>query len=203
MKRAAVVMSLIGLAAFAAGCLHNTPPRIDLGSLGTVGIVGFTSAAKGNLAAYADRIFLEILLKSQPQARIKELGLEPDVLREVGASRMNPETLQAIGRRYGVDAVLLGTLDVSDVQPRIDLASLLVASISVSAEVEATMSARLLGARDGTTFWTDSAHERRNVAYVSVFKSGDIFFDARDPERAYGSLVRALVSRTTRDFRWR
>lgn len=203
MKKAAVVISLVGLAAFAAGCFHGNPPRVDLGRRGPIGLVGFRSQAKGNITAYADRVFLEALLEAQPRARIKELGPEEDLLREVGAGRMNPEALEAIGRRYGVDAVLVGTLDLSDIRPKINLATLLVASISVSAEVDAKMSARLLDTRDGTTFWSDSARDRRTIAQVSVFKGGGIFFDARDPEQAYGALIRALVARTTRDFRWR
>jgi hypothetical protein len=38
-----------------------------------------------------------------------------------------------------------------------------------------------------------------------VFGGGDFAFDADDPERAYGSLVDALVAHVTRDFRstWR
>jgi hypothetical protein len=40
-----------------------------------------------------------------------------------------------------------------------------------------------------------------DVANVSIFKGGDVIFDAQDPERAYGQLIRSLVLRTTRDFR--
>ena len=40
-----------------------------------------------------------------------------------------------------------------------------------------------------------------DVANLNVLKNGEVMFDARDPERAYGRLVRELVLRTTRDLR--
>ena len=112
------------------------------------------------------------------------------------------EALKDLGRKYDVDAVILGTLDVSNIRPRVDLLSI-VTSLSVSAEVDAVMTARLLDTRDGTVLWTDSARDRKTVGQVSVWRGGGIFFDARDPEQAYGSLIRSLVARTTRDFQWR
>ncbi len=40
-----------------------------------------------------------------------------------------------------------------------------------------------------------------DIADLSVLKNGQVMFDARDPERLYGRLIRELVLRTTRDFR--
>lgn len=101
-----------------------------------------------------------------------------------------------------MDAVIFGTLEVSDIRPRVDLATI-ISTLSVGADVDAILTARLVDTRDGTTLWTDSARDRKTVAEVSFVKGGGIFFDARDPEQAYGSLIRALVMRTTRDFQWR
>lgn len=201
MRRTAV-LALVGIAVVAAGCYRGLPPRINLGRMGDVGIIQFRSEAKGGLAAYATDVFLEVLVNSQPGTRIKELGSEADVLGDIGANRLSPEALAEIRRRFNVDTVIFGTLDVSDVRPRVDLLSV-ITTLSVSADVEARLSARLVDARDGTTLWADSARDRRTVANVSVSKGGGIFFDARDPERAYGSLIRSLVGQTTRDFRWR
>ncbi len=63
------------LIAAAAGCLH-LPPRINLERMGTVGLIQLRSEAEGNIAEYATQVLLEVLLKSQPGARIKELGRE-------------------------------------------------------------------------------------------------------------------------------
>ena len=202
MKRTAIVILSVVLVAAAAGCSHVFPPRINLEPMGTIGLVQFRSEAKGNIAAYATQVFLEILLKSQPGARIKELGPEDEVLRDIEADRFSPEALEAMRQRFGVDTVIFGMLDVSDVRPRVNLAAI-ISTLSVSAEVDAILTARLVDTREGTTLWTDSARDRRTVANVSVFKGGGVFFDARDPERAYGDLIRALVGRTTRDFQWR
>jgi len=202
MKRSIVGPIVILLIAAAVGCYRGYAPRIDLGRYGTIGLVQFRSEAKGDIADYATRIFLEVLVQSQPGARIKDLGREDEVLRDIGANRASPEALKDLGRKYDVDAVILGTLDVSNIRPRVDLLAI-ITSLSVSAEVDAVMTARLLDTRDGTVLWTDSARDRKTVGQVSVWRDGGIFFDARDPEQAYGSLIRSLVARTTRDFQWR
>ncbi|MCJ7588767.1 MAG: DUF799 domain-containing protein [Candidatus Aminicenantes bacterium] len=202
MKRAIIVLVFVTLIAAAAGCHHAYPPRFNLDRLGTIGIIQFRSEAKGNIAEYATRIFLEVLVKSQPGARIKELGREDEVLQDIGANRLSPDALEALRRRFNVDAVIFGTLDVSNIRPRVDLISI-ISTLSVSAALDAVLTARLLDTRDGTTIWTDSARDRKTVAQVSVWRDGGIFFDAHDPERAYGSLIRSLVARTTRDFQWR
>jgi len=200
MKRFAAVIGLVVLAGVAAGCFLSSA-RVNLERLGTIGFVGFSSGARGNITDYAEQVFLEVLIRSQPQARIKELGPGDEILRDVGTGRISQNALEALGRRYGVDAVLIGTLEISEARPRISLASILLGSVRASVDVDARMSARLLDTRDGTTFWTDSARDRMDVANVSIFKGGNVVFDAQDPERAYGQLIRSLVLRTTRDFR--
>lgn len=199
MKRLAAVI-LTGLLVFsAAGCLFG--PRIHLEGLGVIGFVGFDSRTKGNISDYASQVFLEYLLRSQPGARIKELGPSDVVLGEFGSYRLTPEALDVLGKRHNVDALIVGTLDFSKVRPRVDIASIVIGSIRASVDVDVTMSAKLLDTHDGTTFWADSARVRMDVANASVFPGGDVVFDAQDPARAYGDLVDELVRRTTRDFR--
>ena len=200
MKRFATIGCLVVLAAFAAGCFLG-PARVNLERIGTIGFIGFQSDARGNIADYTGQVFLEVMIRSQPRARIKELGPGDEILRDIRAGRIGQNALEALGRRFGVDAVLIGTLEISEARPRISLASILLGSVRASVDVDARMSARLLDTRDGTTFWTDSARDRMDVANVSIFKGGNVVFDAQDPERAYGELIRSLVLRTTRDFR--
>jgi hypothetical protein len=164
---------LAALAA-SAGCARLFPPRINLERMGTIGLVEFRSEARGEIASYATRIFLEVLLKSQPGARIKELGREADVLRELGAGRFSPDVLTALGRRYGVDSLILGTLDVSNVRPRVDVLSI-ITTLSVSADVDALLASRLLDLKDGT-----SGRYRRIVDHRPGQRGqGRVFFDAR------------------------
>lgn len=201
MKRTICALIAIILTISAAACVLR-PPLINLESLGTIGLVQLRSEAKGNITEFATQVLLEVILKSQPGTRIKELGREEEVLGDIGADRISPDSFAAIGRKYGLDAVILGTLEVSDVKPRVDLATI-ISTLSVSAEVDARMTARLVLLRDGTTIWTGSGRNRETVANVSLVKGGGIFFDARDPEEAYGPLVRNLVLKATRDFQWR
>ena len=199
MRRAITVLNLGFLIVFSAGCLFG--PRINLERLGIIGFVGFESRAKGNISDYAGQVFLENLLRSQPRARIKELGPSNIVLGEFGTYRLTPEALEALGKRYNVDAILIGSLDFSRIRPRVDIASIVTGSINASVDVDVTMTAKLLDVHDGTTFWGDSARVRMDVANASVFPGGEVVFDAQDPTRAYGELVEELVRRTTRDFR--
>ena len=202
MKKIVVILAASILAASAVGCARLFPPRINLERMGTIGLVELATKAEGNIGSYATRIFLEVVLKSQPGARIKELGRESDLLREIGAGRLNQDAIAAIRQRYGVDSLILGTLEISNVRPRVDVISI-ITTLSVSADIEALLSARLLDLGDGTTAWAGSARGRESVAQVSVLKGGAVIFDAQDPERAYGPLVRDLVLRATRDFQWR
>jgi len=198
MKRPLAGLSLVLLAFGLGGCLVS--PRVNLERLGTVGFIGLQSDARGNITAYAGQVLLEVVLRSQPRARIIELGPADRVLGG-GGPYPSPQALAEIGRRYNVDAVLAGTLDLSKVRPRVDLAAILFGSIQAAVDVDAFMSLRLMDTHDGTTFWTDSARVRMDLVNLNVLKSGDVLFDARDPEKAYGRLVRELVLRTTRDLR--
>ena len=142
MKRTSIVTLVVALVAAAAGCLHLFPPRINLEPLGTIGFIQFRSEAKGNIAEYVTQVFLEVLLKSQPGARIKELGREDDVLRDIGADRFTPDALETLRSRFKVDSVFLGTFEVSNIRPRVDLAAI-ITTLSVSADVDAVLTARL------------------------------------------------------------
>lgn len=199
MKRITAGFVLVLFAVVSAGCLGY--PRVNLQRHGRVGFLGFDSRAKGNIAAYADQVLLEVLLRAQPGARIIEIGPVDKVLSESGLAYPRPEDLREIGHRYNLDAILSGTLDVSKVRPRVDLAGLLFGSIQASVDVDAIMSLRLTDIHDATVLWTDSARVRMDVANLNVLKSGEVLFDARDPERTYGRLIRELILRTTRDLR--
>jgi nitrogen regulatory protein PII len=203
MKRYPAISVIVLILSCAGGCFGPPrPPLVDLLPFGTIGFVSFETNAKGNLAEYATRIFLEDINRSQPAVRIKELGTAGDVLKDVGASRMTPDAIAAIGRTHDVAAVMMGDLKVSDIKPRISLA-IIVNVLDVSADVTAVLAARIVDTKDGSNLWSVSAQSRQSVAHLSAFRSGDFLFDAKDPEAAYGELVRSLTRRATQDFRWR
>ena len=175
------------------------PPRVDLDRYASIGLVVFSSNATGDLNDYATRKFLQSVQAGQPGVRVLELGDESRVLRAVEHESLDFEAMRAIGEKWGVQAVFAGHLDVTDVKPRINVARM-IKSMSVSADVKAMLSARLVETETGATVWTRGASAQAPVMHVSVVKRGPVNFGASDPDQAYGKLVHTLVSRVTSDF---
>jgi len=113
---------------------------------------------------------------------------------------MAPDTVQAIGKKHNVGAVVLGNLEISEVKPRPKVFSL-VKSVGVKAEIDVFMTAKLLETEHGATVWTGSARDAKAVARITMFPGGRAFFDSRDPEECYGDLVESLIGKITADFR--
>lgn len=187
----------------AFGCAKRVtieiPPQVDLQSYDAVGIVEFTSDAKGELPSLATQRFIEALQRSQPGVRVLELGNEEELKEAIGCNKLDYSAMNAIREQFGVEAVILGKLDVTDVRPNINLQDMM-SALSASAEVDASLTARLLEAPLGVTVWTMSSRRTKKVAHVGM-SGGVVVFDAQDPDRAYGTLVEALVHDITRDFR--
>ncbi len=176
------------------------PPAIDLSRLQVVGLTTFDCNREGNLDEYTTQVFLETILSNQPGIRVLEIGPVSDLLRRAGFREMRPDALKAIGSDSGIATLFIGTLTVDSVKPKVDLSSL-AGVLSVRAEVEATFTARLFETSSGATLWTASAKHKRTVGHVSAFRDGSIFFDADDPEDAYGDLVESLIQDVSTDFR--
>lgn len=198
--RPLTLVLVAGLLTFACAKrpLVQVPPRVDLQALGTIGIVEFASGAKGNLSAFATQRFVEALQESQPGVQVLELGKVTELANGNGA--VDHEAIKALGEKYGVAALIVGDLVVEDVRPNIDVHQM-ITSMSVSADVDAGLTARLLETGRGATVWTRATRTTRTVAHVGV-GGGQVRFDARDPKGAYGELVDALVSDITHDFRY-
>ena len=146
---------------------------------------------------------MAVIQGAQPGVPILELGDSSRVLAAVERDEMGPETVQAIGRRYGVDAVLMGTLETERPRPSFSVNSF-VESMNASAEIEGVLSARILQTRSGATIWTNAARGKESVAQVRVAQGSLPQFGARDPEGAESRLVLSLVTVLSNDFkpRW-
>lgn len=176
------------------------PPEIDLGEYGNVGLISFSSNVEGNLGEFITQKFLEEISASQKGARIIELGSIDAVLESVQRDKIDPEAIRQIGQKHDLNAVITGNLDVSDIKPKVSISSI-ISSMSVRAEVEASITAKLLETKQGATVWTSSARDKKTVAHVSMFSGGAVHFDAKDPEEAYGDLTESLIEEVTRDLR--
>ena len=199
-----LLVSAPGLTVLAIGACRTTvlvPAQVDLQRYGTIGIVTFSANGEGaELAELGSREFMAAVQQAQPGVPILELGDADALLAAVKREALDPETVRVIGRKYGVDAIILGHLDLERVRPKVKLGSL-ADSLNARAEVQGTLNARILQSRSGATIWTESARGAETVAHLGLAKGSLPSFGMGDPEQAYGALVRGLVVRATGDFR--
>jgi hypothetical protein len=200
--------SLLLIAAFvmlATGCSNTrtvrvaVPPRVDLRNYQTVGLVGFSSNARNGLDRVATERFLRAVQAAQPGTRVVELGSEQDVLASVGARGWTRDTLRDVKEKHGVDAVVIGRLDLEKEKPQVSFSSM-VKQVDVRQDVNAELIARVVETDSGATMWTDSARCKTNLANGS-FGQRSGHFDAKDADQTYGEMVDGLVYRVTDAFR--
>jgi hypothetical protein len=178
----------------------EVPPNVDLFTFSAIGMIEFNSNAEGNLDQFATQKFLQAVQSSQPGVRVIELGEPGPLLESVGHQEMTYEAIKAIGDNYDLDAIIVGNMEVTDVKPRVSLQNI-ITSMSATADVDASLTARLYETQRGATLWTQSAKGSATVASVGFSSGRLVRFDATDPENAYGELVNGLVHELTRDFR--
>jgi len=191
------------LAAAVSGCAaHYTivPPAVDLGSLGTIGLVTLkTDNAKGDLDVAATQYFLQEVTAAQ-RVPIVELGAPDAVLTGIGRTAFDRDAVLAIGEKQGVEAIFVGEVVVTKVKPQIDLAAPLTKTLFARAAFDIAVKARLISAKNGATLWTDSAMRQGTVGSVGM-DNGVPVFAVRDKGEALNELLRQIMYRLTWDFR--
>jgi len=204
MKRMILSLMMVAMLVAVIGCSKKVmvpvPPRVDLEGYETIGLIEFTSNTEGDLDQFASQKFLQTIQSSQPGVVIIELGDGAELLETVGHDEMNYKAIKAIGDEFELDAILVGDIEVTDVKPRVNIYDI-VTSMSVTADVEASLTVRLYDTQRGATLWTKSAQGAEQVASVGVSSGFPVRFDAEDPEDSYGKLVNGLVYTVTDDFR--
>lgn len=175
-------------------------PKIDLNTYNKLGLITFSSKTKGKLTGFVTQKFMEEIQRAQPGTPIVELGTEEKVLRAVGKDHLDLDAIIAVGERYNLDAIIAGNLEVTNINPKINLNTFLTA-MSVEAEVEASLSTKLIETIDAATLWSNSARGKKTVGHITLSPGGIAVFDAQDPEKAYGELAHWLAVRVTEDFR--
>lgn len=198
-----LIVALAGASAAAAACgggrWVQIPPAIDLARHEILGVIEFTSENKGTLVAYTTQTVIEEMRADQGMIRIVELGPGEEVLESVGRTRLDREAFQAIGERHGLTTIVTGELEVSNVRPAVRLSPNL-RDLSAAADVDARLNVRMIETESGASIWSRTAEATRRVGHVRLI-GGSVDFDADDPERAYGELVRALAELATADFK--
>jgi hypothetical protein len=176
------------------------PPKIDLNTYNKIGLINFSSKTKGKLTAFVTQKFMEEIQHSQPGTPIVELGNEEMVLDRINHKNLDLDAIIAIGDHFQLDAIITGNLEVTNIQPKINLNTFLTA-MSVEAEVNASLSAKLIETIDAATLWSNSVQGKKTVGNITLSPGGVAIFDAQNPEQAYGELAHWLVVRVTEDFR--
>src|SRR5262245_23676559 len=119
------IWHFLTFALLALACHHAPPaprvlldPAIDLRTFPRIAIVEFapSGAPAGGLSKLVTRRFVEAVQAGQPGVRILELGAQDRVLAAIGRRELDFEAIQAIGKKYGADAVFTGQLELSEVR---------------------------------------------------------------------------------------
>ena len=190
-----------GLSAF--GCAHTVvvqiPPKIDLQPYETIGIVEFTSNSQENLNQIATQKFMGCIQNAQPQVRFLELGPEDQLVRKLGRNALDIEAIKAIEKQYGVSSIFTGRVEISNVKPKVSIATDL-SSLRASAVVNISMVSKHWETVSGATLWSNSRQGHWKVAGIRS-NAQDISFSMNTPEDQYGRYLEQLAFAVTDNFR--
>ena len=196
----ALVLSVAALLGCSSTVLVPVPPRMELKSYGTLGIVEFASSAGPALGARATRELQAHLHAAQPGTGILELGTREALLAAVGSRELDAEALRRIGEKHGVRAIFLGDLIYSEPKTDVHVTDINKLEGGVRTEVRGDISSRLVETRTGASVWSSSAWARRQVGRLNVSAERGVSGAMRssDPRE---EMVPALMYHLTEDFR--
>lgn len=191
---------LVTLFACAKTIVVTIPPRVDLKAYQAIGVIEFAApAANPALGPDVSEKFLGNIQGAQPGVRLLELGSREQVLREVGQDDLDYRAIRAIGEKYGVDAIITGSIELSEARPDISFSPNLT-SISAQAKVDGKMNAKLWEAVSGATVWTNSSWGNWSVAGVSLSANGRPRVGISTPKEKQDQIVMALIKALNGDF---
>ncbi|MDH3330822.1 MAG: hypothetical protein OES39_04675 [Desulfobulbaceae bacterium] len=176
------------------------PPQIDLTTLGTIGVVVFDVQSDEGLPGDITLKFIQYLQSAQPGVPILELGNQANVLREVGFDTLDTEAVKAIGKKYEVDSLLTGTLQVTQSPPDIKLGQNLT-SMSAASYVHGNLNARLRETGTGATIWSNGAQGKWKLANLNLGPGKLSSLDVTNVEDKYKNMLQDLARVGTVDFR--
>ncbi len=201
-----VVLASTIAAALVAGCSSapkreavRVPPRMDLSRLGTLGLVDFVAPGEEDLGARASREFVAAIQSAQPGTPVLELGSQERLLAQLRRESLDHDAVRALGEKYRVDALIVGSLDSQRVSPKVAFDST-VAFATASAELEGALDVKILDTRTGATVWSAATRAKAEIAGVQVSDRGIASTGTHSPDDARDRLLRRLVKKATPDF---
>ena len=204
----ALSLALLAAAAFACASHQGppppppvqVPPQIDLKEHEIIGVIEFKSSGRAALGPLATRKFTDVARRDQGLVKMVPLGTEAEVLRSIGRDKLDPAAMIEIGRQRNVKTILVGTIDAANLKPAVRVATDLKAA-GLTSQVKVTLDAQLIDAATGASMWNSSTNSTGTLGHVDVAGGHGVWFDADDPERAYGALIDDAIGRATRPFR--
>jgi hypothetical protein len=180
--------------------LVPVPPRMDLKSYGTLGIIEFASNSDPAISNYATQQFQEHVQGAYPGTPILELGNRETVLAAVGATQFDADAITKIGKKYGVTAVFLGDLVYSEPKTDIRVTDIKRLEGGVRTEIRGDMSTKLMETQSGASVWSSSAWAKRQIGSVSLSTRRGVSATVGD-SNPRKDMVPALILHLTQDFR--
>lgn len=205
-KSAAVALTMLLSLATLWGCSSTrtvvvpVPPRVQLQSFGTLGLVHFASNANPVLDAKTTREFESHIHAAQPGTRIVELGAADALLAAVGSRQLDAQALRKIGEKYGVDAIFVGSLTYSEPKAEVKISDSTKLEGGVRFEVRGDIASKLVETRTGASVWSSSAWARRQLGRVNLSTEAGVSGTMRSGNPRE-EMLPALVFHLTEDFR--
>jgi hypothetical protein len=195
-----LLLSLAMLWGCSSTVLVSVPPRMDLKSYGTLGIVEFGSNSDGGINVHATRQFQQQIQAAQPGTRFIELGNREALLAAVGGRQLDVDALRRIGEKYGVAAIFLGDIVYSEPRTDVKVTDLTKLEGGMRTEIKGDISSRLVETRTGANVWSNSAWARRQIGRLSVSAEQGVSAGV-SKSNPREEMVPALVYQLTHDFR--
>ena len=176
------------------------PPHIDLSTMGTIGVIAFDVQSDASLPGDITLKVIQHMQAAQPGVPVLELGNQANVLREVGFDSLDTEAVKAIGKKYGVDTLLTGTLEVTQSVPDVTFGQSMT-SMSAATYVRGNLNARLRQTRTGATLWSNGANGKWKLAGVGLASGSLPTIGVSNSEDKYKKMLQDLARVGTADFR--
>ena len=181
----------------------KVPPRMTLDRNQTIGIVRFDVQGARGQEPNVTAKFMEAIQHGQPGVPIIELGSSSDLLNGIGKSQLTGEAVQEIGKKYNVDAVIVGTVQLKESQPKVNVdisQGIKLSSVQAQVRLDGSLDARIMTTARGASVWTGSSSRWITLAQMSGSGSGAGSFNLPDRDHQYEKLIIDMVNDTSRDF---
>ena len=183
----------------ACGPKVQVPPVFDLTRFEGIGLVTFRSNVKGKLQDFITEEFLKVVTEYQKETRIIGIEQEKVLLESLNTDMMNPKAVKEIGKKYRVEALITGNIELFPVYKSHSLVRK-VSAMGVKTYVIVRLTVKLFETKNGSIIWVSIEEVRQLMENVSFF-DGKMYFYAANPKSAYGDIVDFLLDKVTRDFK--